>query len=145
MKSIKKLFAICYMPYAAHRGYIALVTVLIIGAVGIAIAISAILSGIGSSRTNLTVEENREALALADACAEHALIELKVSFDYSGDETLNFDKGNCEILAIEGSGNENRVIKTTGSVGNVIRKNQLAIQEINPDLIITSWQEVKSF
>ena len=134
-----------YKLSIVHRGYIALVTVLIIGAVGIAIVSAAILSSLSRNQTTLIEQESKKARALADACSEHALIKLKTDLNYSGNEVLEFKNGKCKILPIEGTGNTNRIIKTQGMVDKVTRKNLLNVQKINPDLIIQSWKEVKNF
>ena len=46
------------------NGFITLVSVLVVGAVGVAIALSLILIGLGSSRTSIAVEQSNQAKAL---------------------------------------------------------------------------------
>jgi len=127
------------------NGYVALITVIIIGAVGIAVVIAAVLGSLASSKTSLLSEQTKQASGLADACAEHALIQLKSDVNYIGNESINFTNGDCEILNIPNPGNTNRIIQTTGSVDKIIRKVEISINEINPDLTINSWQEIKDF
>ena len=57
----------------ANRGYITLISVLILGVAGLAIVISSALLSLGSSRTSLAIEQSNQAQALADTCAEMAL------------------------------------------------------------------------
>ncbi|MFH1749954.1 MAG: hypothetical protein ABH837_03640 [bacterium] len=132
-------------PTTIHRGYVALVTVMIIGAVGVAVVSAAILGSLASSKSSLLSKQVKQASGLADACAEHALIQLKLDVNYTGNESISFTNGTCEILDILNPGNTNRTVQTTGTVDNIIRKVEINIDEINPDLNISNWQEVGDF
>ena len=132
MKRSKKPITSNQLLATSHRGYIAVVS-------------SAILGSVGGSRTSLSMEKNRQAQALADACAEQALIKLKVSLTYPGNEILTFGSNQCKILPVEGIGNTNRTVKTIGTVDNLLRRNQIRIQTVNPNLVIFSWQEINNF
>ena len=85
------------------------------------------------------------AFYLANLCAEDALMKLKDNLDYLGNESLIIDDDSCEILQVEGSGNSDRVVKTTGTVYNQIRKIKIEIAQVNPKMEITSWREVIDF
>ncbi len=132
-------------PITIYRSYVALVTVMIIGAVGIAIVIAAVLGSLASSKNSLLSKQTKQASGLADACTEHALIKLKANVDYIGDEILDFTNGSCEIQTIPNPGNVDREIHTTGTIDHIIRKVKININAINPDLLITSWEEVEDF
>lgn len=127
------------------KGFIALVSVLVIGAVGISVAVSLILLGLGSSRTSFSQEQSNQAKGLASACAEKALSSLKQDLNYKGNETLNLGQGSCEIKSVSGSGNNNRTIQTIGRVGRILRRTQIVILEVNPQTQISSWREVADF
>lgn len=127
------------------NGYIALVTILIISAVVLLIAVSANLLSISESDMGLEKNQASETYYLATACAEQALIGLKDSLDYPGNENLTIGDGSCYIYPPEGIGNENRVVKTSGTIYGLTRKIRIAISQVNPDMIIASWQEVSVF
>lgn len=127
-------------------GLVALVTVLVTGAVGLAVAVSLVLLGLGSSRTSLILSQSVTARAYADSCAEEALQKLRESVYYAGSETIALSEGSCQIQPVLGTpGNFNRTIQTTGTVGTIVRKVEVIVSEIQPTINITSWEEVASF
>ncbi len=128
-----------------QQAYIALITILIISAVTLLIAASAGLFGISETDMGLIEDQSTQSYYLANACAEYALERLKNNVNYAGDETLDIDDGSCYIYLPEGSGNEDRIIKATGTLANQTRKVKIIIEEINPLMVISSWQEVSEF
>jgi hypothetical protein len=81
----------------------------------------------------------------ADSCAEEALEKLREGVYYTGGETLTFSEGNCQIQTISGTGNFNRTVQTTGTVGTIIRKVEVIVSTVHPAITITSWKDVPSF
>lgn len=128
-----------------QKGYIALILVLIISGVTLLVAISANLLGISESDMGLQKSQSSQSFYLATLCAEDALMKLKDNLGYPGNETLSIDNGTCDILSVEGSGNQNRIIKTTGTYFNQTRKIKITINKVNPKTSIGSWQEVVDF
>ena len=124
------------------NGYIALISVLIISALAILVASSANLISISESKMGLQENQSWESFYLAKACAEDALMKLKDDLNYTGNETLPFDTENCTISPIEGTGNENRVIKVTAMVFKQTRKIKIEINRVNPETEIKFWSEV---
>ena len=125
--------------------YIALITIIIISAVTLLIAASASLFGVSETDMGLIEDQSTQSYYLANACAEYSLEKLKNNINYTGNETIDIDNGSCYIYLPEGSGNENRTIKVTGTLANKTRKIKIIIEKINPSMIITSWQEVSEF
>jgi len=128
-----------------ERGYIALISVLIISAVLLLIACSSNLISIGESDMSLLENQSWQSFYLAAACAEHALVELKNNLKYTGNETLFFDNGTCDILPVEGKGSKNRVIKVSGTAYNQVRKIKIEINKVNPKMEIKSWTNITDF
>ena len=124
-----------------NRGYITLVSVLVVGAVGIAIALSLILLGVGSSRTSFAVEQSNQAKALANACAEEALQQIKDSNPFTGSGNLTLGQGACSYT-VTSQGGGNRTIVASGTVSAIIRKTKIIINQVNPTIQVVSWQEV---
>jgi len=90
-----------------HRqkgGYIALISVLIIGAVGTAVIISLLLLGIGNSRTSFAIEQSSQAKASANACAEEALEQIRNSTPFTGTGNLRWEKECVRILLLAKGG-----------------------------------------
>jgi hypothetical protein len=128
-----------------NKGYVALVTVLIVSAVGLAIATTLLLYAIGVSKSSITYDSSDQARAYADSCAEEAIVRLKRDISYTGNETLTFDYGSCEIRPVLGSGNTDRTVQTIGNVGNTYRKVEVQISVVNPQTQINIWEEVSDF
>ena len=127
--------------YNNSGGYITLISVLIVGAVGIAITTSLILLGLGSSRTSFAVEQSNQAKALANACAEEALQQIRDSTPFTGSGNLTLGQGVCSYT-VTSQGGQNRTITASGTVGTIMRKVKIIIDKINPTIQVVSWQEV---
>lgn len=127
-----------------NGGYILLLSVLILGAVALAAAVSILLLGLGSERTSFALEQSNQAKALANACAEEALQQIRDSTPYTGSGNLTLGQGTC-AYAVTSQGGQNRTIIASGTVGTVIRKVKVIINNINPAITVTSWQEVADF
>jgi len=143
-KSYNKLSALCEKAFLNSDGYITLISVLVVGAIGVAITTSLLLFGLGSSRSSFAIEQSAQARSLADACAEEALQEIRDSTPYTGSDNLSLGQGDCDYTVTSGGG-QNRTIDASGTVGTVQRKVKISINAINPSINITSWQEVADF
>ncbi len=130
-----------------HPGFIALITVIAVGAVGLTIAIVLLLSGVGTSRTSLSVSQSTQAKGAANACAELALgaiqanitIATPVTANYVVDSSLNI---NCSYT-LSGT-SPNYIISSIGTAGsnsNVTRRVNITLNRVGPTLNISSWQE----
>lgn len=127
-----------------QAGYITLISVLVVGAVGIAITLSLILLGLGSSRTSFAIEQSNQAKALANACAEDAMQQIYDATPFTGNGNLTLGQGTCEF-SVTSQGGQNRTITASGTVGTIIRKVKIIIDKINPTIQVVSWQEVIEF
>ena len=127
-----------------QSGYITLLTVLIVSAVAVSIGSSLLLLGLGNARSGFTLQQSKRAAALADACAEEALQQMRFSTAYSGTASLSLDGGSCTYTVTLGAG-ENRDLQATGTLGTVVRKVWISVTQLTPKTIISSWQEVAHF
>jgi len=126
-----------------NKGYIALMSVVIIGAAGAAIAVSVILLGLASSRSSFVIGQSSQARALTEACAEQALQNIRDSSVFTGSGQLVLDSGVCSYEVID-SGGESRTIFASGTVETVVKKLRIDISVINPMITCDSWQEVEN-
>mgnify|MGYP001563863367 FL=1 len=124
----------------SSHGFITLISVLVVGAVGVAITLSMILLGLGSSRTSFALEQSNQAKALANACAEEAMQQIRDSTPFTGSGNLTLGQGTCSYT-VTNTGGQNRTITSTGTVGTIVRKSTVIINQINPSILVTSWQE----
>lgn len=125
-------------------GYVTLISVLVVGAAGVAIALSLILLGLGSSRTSFAIEQSSQAMALANACMEEALQQIQDSTPFTGTGYLTLGQGTCSFT-VTSQGGENRTITSSGLIGTITRKVKVIISAINPSIQTVSWQEVADF
>lgn len=125
----------------SDKGFVTLMSVLIASALGTAIAVSVILLGLGSSRSSFAVEQSHQAKALADACAEEALQQIRLSSSFAGNGNLTFGRGGCTYTVVN-TGAQNRTITASGTVSTTVRRVAITINKITPKIIIVSWQEV---
>lgn len=128
-----------------RKGFILLITILIIGAIASAILSSLLLLGISANQVSLSVQQSEKALATAQACAEYALLKLRQSPSYGGNEFLTIGDDQCEILTVGGIGNNNRAVCTEGTSGEAIRRLEIAVSQVLPQTMLYSWQEVAIF
>lgn len=126
------------------QGFITLLSVLVVGSVGVAIAVSLLLLGLGQARTSFAVIQMGQARGLTDACAEEALEHIRESTSFTGAGNLSLGNGSCGYT-VTSQGGENRTIQATSTVGSVVRKVNIVITDINPLITISTWQEVADF
>lgn len=127
-----------------NNGYVILISVLIVGAIGIAITVSLLLLGVGNSRTSFANEQSNQAKALANACAEEALQQIRDSVPFTGSGNLTLGQGTC-AYTVTSQGGQNRTVVASSAVETIIRKTKIIINGITPAILITSWQEVSDF
>ncbi len=119
---------------------------LIIGVIASTVVSSLLLLGNESSIGSAAVEQSSSAFSIAQGCSEAALQKLRTIPNYTGSETIVFDtNAQCQILAIGGTGNENRFICAEGQVGDSIRRIEIIVSQVLPDTQIYSWKEVQIF
>ena len=130
-----------YKLKAKAEGFIALTTILIILAVSLIVGLSIALLSINEAMMGLKKTQSSQAYYLANLCAEQALMGLKEDINYPGNETIEIEGGSCQILPIEG----NWTIKTFANFQNQIKKIKMVVSQVNPQMLISSWQEVTDF
>ncbi len=138
----KYLTAMRALEITKNNGYVALIAVLTVGAVGTVLVTGVILLGLAWSRTSFTAQQSFQAKTLADACMEDALQNIKNSITFAGNGTLTFGQGSCNYT-VTNNGAQNRSIVAKGFVGNLVRKVNVNLDKIAPAINITSWQEVE--
>lgn len=126
-----------------QRGYITLITILIVSVVGLAIGTSLLLLGVDAARTNLARAQSGAAIDLADACADEALQQIQFSASYTGTVNLTLGDGSCSAVTTD-TGGSTRQINATGTIVTVVRKVEVLLDEVNP-INVASWQDVADF
>ncbi len=126
------------------QGYIMLLSILIIGAVGVSITVSLLLLGLDSSRSSFTLQQSLQAKSLSNTCAEQALEQVRTNTSFSGSGNVTLPTGTC-TYTVTNTGGETRSVTATGTAGSIIRKTQVTISSITPQIVLHSWTEVADF
>ena len=113
-----------------------LITILIIAAITLVIALSVALRGIGEMQMEFGHGASDEARSYSEACIDEALLQLVRDADYSGGD-LTLGKGNCNIN-IDKIG-PNPVITATGRLHGFTKKIEVEFDLTNKKIL--SWQE----
>lgn len=124
--------------------YVLLISILVIGAVGLSASIYMLLSGLSATQTSVSLDASTRARSMTNACAEEALEQIRESTSFSGTGSLLIDTLTCEYEVINLGGN-NREVRAWSTVNSATRKVKILIDAINPDINIASWQEVADF
>jgi hypothetical protein len=128
-----------------QKGYVALLGVLISGAVSIAIATALLLTGVDAQRGSLITLRSAQARSLTTACAEEALQQIWSNSSFTtGGTNLTIGSNSC-TYTVTNTGGSNRTITTTATIGSVdivVRKLQISVTIGVSSISVTSWQEV---
>jgi type II secretory pathway component PulK len=124
------------------EGFVALVSVIIVGAIAIAVVLALLLFGISSVQNAEVFERSAKARYMADACAEYALERLREDPSYSGSETVEIGGNSCEILSVEHISEGAVAVSTIGTSGDAVRKVRVITSRLRPSVRISLWEEV---
>lgn len=136
-------YSILPTPSGAHSaGYIAITSAIIITILVISVILTTSSTGYFARFNILGTVIKEESHALANACADTALLNIALDINYAGDETVNVVDSTCLIMAIETSGDQ-KTIKTQGITGDKITNLRIILN--TTDFTVVSWGEVVSF
>ena len=124
-----------------QKGFVALMTVLMIVGIVLAIGVVSVLRNVSEMKMGLQKNDSSQAYYLANLCTELALMKLKENKNYGGNETVSTTYGQCAILPIEGQW----TVKVSATSTNQVKKLKIIVNRINPKMIIDSWEEVADF
>ncbi len=129
---------------SAQAGYVALIAVLIIGAIATAIGITLLSIGADSQRSALTRLQSGQARALAVACGQEALQRIHDNVAYTTTNgSLSLGQGGCTFKVTVNSPTL-RNVSAVGTVGSVTRKILTTVTVGATVLSGVSWQDVSN-
>jgi hypothetical protein len=126
------------------RGYIALLSVVVLGIVGVSIMLSVILSGITALKTDLALQQSSQVRSAASSCGEEALEKILETGTTTSSGNLTLGSSTCSY-AITSQNGQNIKINATGMQGTLMSKVQILIATTSPSIVLSSWQEVGDF
>lgn len=127
-----------------RKGYVALLSVLIIGAIGVVSMLSVLLSGVSASKTDFALQQAGSAKVLASSCGEEALQQILESGTTSSSGSLTIVSDTC-TYSITSQNGQNITVNATGQVGTITSKIKIIIATTTPSIILSSWREVGDF
>lgn len=125
-------------------GYIILYSIVVLGSIALALVIYLSSFVVSDSRTNTDYQKSLQARSLADSCVELGLMAIRNNTNFSGTNNFTLEQGNCTYTVIN-SGGSIREVRSTGSVGAIIRKVKVITSQLNPQIQLSSWTEVADF
>jgi hypothetical protein len=128
----------------SQKGYIALISVLLISSIGIALMVAVIASGISATKTDYSLQQSGSARSIASSCAEEALEKIIETGTTSSNSSLVIGSGTCLYLITSKNG-QNITINATGTLGTVFSKIKVVISTTSPSILLSSWEEVADF
>ena len=130
--------------YTQNKGYVALMSVLIISALGAAVATTLLTTGTSFEGTSLALEQQYSANALGIACANVALEEIRLDSAYAGDENVEFAYGECDILPIDINGGT-YTVNIEGLVGAIVQKFTVVVERTEDVETLVVTMSLQSF
>lgn len=129
-----------------NGGFLALTTALVVsGVILVAVSVS-LFQSVGYNKSSSSQEMSARALSLSEACAEHALMQLKKNSSYDGNETIQVTPdSDCKVVGVEGGGGADWTIKTKATYKNHVQRLKVVVTGIDPKIKVSSWEKVTSF
>jgi hypothetical protein len=124
------------------NGYIALISVIVIGFVILSLLLSLTFISVNQTKNMIMQNQALRSYYLADACAHYALVKLQDDLNYAGNELVSVDSDSCMVDQVIGSGNANRVIYSSASIANHEKRIMVEVSVIKPKTIVKSWEEI---
>jgi hypothetical protein len=125
----------------SQSGYVALMSVLIVGAAAVAIATALLLTATDSQRATIINQQSAQARSLAASCGEEALQQIHDNTSFTGTNNFSLGAGSC-TYTVTNTGGSNRTVTASGTVGTTVRRIQITLTIGATNITINTWQEV---
>lgn len=119
-----------------QKGFIALITVLIIGLLLLGIIMSIPLITTDNIKSTLALKKGVQARELAKSCAEITFLELQKDINYTG-ETLSLDSGSCIISVADSTDGKSISIEATAE--DYTKTLLIEVEILGRSINIASW------
>lgn len=143
------------------KGFISLMTILLVSATALIISSTILLKSITETTVSSDEEFSNRAWSAVNACGEYALVHLAVAsttgyasttngWNYQGQyelTDLGADGDSCYIYPIDISGgaSSTRLIMASSTVNDFTRKISIVVATNTPVVEVTSWELVADF
>lgn len=126
------------------KAYITIITVITISAVSIATILSLFFSGFGIIESGQSLKDLAQSEAAATACVEEALEKIKLDNNYETSFSTIESTYSCQV-DISKISDQVFEIQSTGICNDSYKKFEVRTSQINPKIIISSWESVNDF
>jgi len=127
-----------------NNGYVTLMSVLILSIVALSISVTLLATGITATQNSLSKESGVKASALADACLEKAIDNVRANNLYTGTVNLTLTDGDCSAIVTDIAGTNKR-IESEGVSHGATQRIVLETSQIYPQLLINFRRPVSDF
>lgn len=121
------------------RGYITLITVILVSAVVLAIATTVSLLAIGEAQSSFSLFSGEDALQFVEGCTEDALLKSRASAAYTGG-VITRPEGTCSVT-VSKAGNV-WTVTVTSAATQYKRTIQTVFTRGETAVTLTSWKEL---
>lgn len=123
----------------SQKGYIALSMILVIAAVMIGVVTTTTLLSIGEGESGLTLATGENTLAFVEGCTEDALLKARASNTYTGGN-ITRPEGTCTVTVTKSGNTWTLTVSTTATT--YVRTIQAIITNTGYGDSIVSWKEI---
>ena len=125
------------------RGFIALMSAVVISVVLLLLATTGSLIGFNSRFNILESEYKERSSALAEACVDQALLQLAHDASWEGDATSTLGSEQCYVGPVSPPAGGHITLKTRANFQNSYSHFEVVINAV--DLSVVSWKEDPTF
>ena len=126
-----------------NNGFIALISVIVVSAILMLIAVTLSLNQFYNRYNILESEFKERSTSLAEACVDNALLELANDINYLGNATSTiYGNDKCYTGNVTTSGSQ-KVFKTRAIYQNSHTNFKIVVNSVN--LLVISWEETPTF
>lgn len=125
------------------RGFVAMSTVLILGAVVVVIAATVTLLSIGEAQSSLSLYKGEDNLNLVEGCVEDIMLKIRSDSTYSGN-SISRPEGTCTITYNPGGNGPVNwdITLSTPSTSAYQRQIEVIFTRNPTGITLTSWREI---
>lgn len=134
------------MKYSNTKGYIALMTVILTGAIVSMIAATLLTLSIIYNKNAITRTKSLMAISYADSCAEEALRVIRTKV-YNGSGSMDVDGDAIDDCTYATTGVQPNLTVNAENIPSPSdgpkRKVQVVTSAISPKIILASWEDIQ--
>lgn len=109
-------------------GFVTMSVVIVLLLVGISVTLFVLMLVWAADTGEVIVLDGTRARWYADACADHALAQLRFVPGYTGSESLSFENGSCVVMAIQASASDDFPVRAEGTSGRAFGRTLVTVE-----------------